>query len=160
MASYANSIVASICCSYFEDDGTQWQIQVRPTCIDISCPKRYVGITMLVDKEKDEKEITYDDATEYKCGADVTEGTFESDDATLTIGVRRYVDFEEDENGTYEMDEDGEPVEDAYVELIGRRFRSKHFMLVNVARILMAIAKNAPVEELKGLGARRISFLS
>ncbi len=42
------------------------------------------------------------------------------------------------------MDEDGEPVEDAYVELISRRFRSKHFMIPSVARLLTAMAKKRP----------------
>jgi hypothetical protein len=159
MSSFKNSL----CCNYFDDGGAQWQIQVRSLFINISCPKRHVGITLLVDKEKGEKEITYNETEpEYKCGADVIEGYFESDDTTLTIGVRRYVDFEkdDDENGAYEVDEDGEPVEDAYAELMGRRFRSQHFMPVQVARILMAIAKDASIEELKELRAQHIRLLS
>jgi hypothetical protein len=160
MASYANSIVASLCCSYFEDDGTQWQLQVRPTFLDISCPKRHVAITMAVSPDKGETAITYEEETEYKCGADVTESYFVSDHCKLILGLRRYVVFDTDENGAYEMDEDGDPVEDAYVEVVGAGILTKHFMIQKVARILMAIAKNAPVEELKELGARRISFLS
>jgi hypothetical protein len=160
MASYANSIVASLCCSYFEDDGTQWQLQMRPTFIDISCPKRHIGISMASNPEKGEKPITYEDATEYKCGADVTESYYESDHCKLTIGLRRYLEFESDENGAYEEDEEGDPVEDAYAEVQGMGLIAKHFMIPNVARLLMAMAKNASVEELKGLGARRISFLS
>jgi hypothetical protein len=160
MASYANSIVASLCCSYFEDDGTQWQLQMRPTFLDISCPKRFIGITMTALLNKGEKDITYDEETEYKCGADVTESYFESDHCKLTIGLRRYVDFEDDENGVYEMNEEGDAVEDAYADMNGAGVLTKHFMIPKVARLLAAMAKNAPVEELKGLGARRINLLS
>lgn len=157
MTSYANSIATSLCCNYFEDDGTQWQLQMRPTFLDISCPRRHLTISMTADLDKDEKELTYDEAgPEYKCGSDVTEGYFESDHAKLTIGLRQDVDFETNENGTYEMDEDGEPVETAYAELEGQGLLSKHFMIPPVARILMAMAKGASVEELKEMGARRI----
>ena len=148
-----------LCCSYVEDDGTQWQLQVRPTFLDISCPKRHIGISIAASADKGEKPITYEDATDYKCGADVTEGYFESDHCKLTIGLRRYVDFEDDENGVYEVDEDGVPLEDAYAEVAGVGFLTKHFMIPKVARILIAIATNASAEELKQLGARRISKL-
>jgi hypothetical protein len=160
MASYANSIIASLCCSYFEDDGTQWQLQVRPTFIDISCPKRHVGISMTVNPENGEKPITYDEESAYRCDAVVTESYFESDHCKLTIGLRRYVDFEDDENGVYEMDEEGGAIEDAYMEISGLGVITKHCMIPKVARILMAMAKGGDVEELKGLGARRINLLS
>lgn len=108
---------------------------------------------MVVDKSKEEKEITYDETDpEYKCGAFVTEAYIESDTCKLTIGLRQHLDDDDE-------DEDG-PVESAYAELEGHGCMTKHFMPVKVARILMAIAKNTSVEELKGLDAQRISLLA
>jgi hypothetical protein len=155
MASYANSITASLCCNYFEEDGMKWQLQMRPTFLDISCPMRHLRISMAVNKSKEEKEITYDETDpEYKCGAVVTEAYIESDTCKLTIGVRQHLDDDDEDEDEYG------PVESAYAELEGHGCMMKHFMPVKVARILMAIAKNTSVEELKGLEAQHISFLS
>ena len=150
-----------ISCNYFEDDSTQWQIRVSPVFVNIYCPKKHVDISIDVSTAKNETTIVYSEETEYKCGADVTEGLFRSEHCTLVIGSRRYVEFltddeDEDENGTYEMDKDGVPVQDGYADLHGRDysgFRTGNFLPFQVATIVRGIAQGRSIKELEELGA-------
>jgi hypothetical protein len=138
---------SSMCCNYFEGK-VQWQIQVRPTFVDISCPSRRLRMSVNVDLKEGGKMITYDEVSDYKCGADVTEGTFESDTCTLVVGSRMYVN--EEDASEYSGETDG------YAELNSKGARMSIEIPFQVAKIMYAIAQDKSIEEIKKAGARDI----
>jgi hypothetical protein len=138
---------ASIGCNYFQGK-VQWQIQVRPTFVDISCPAKRLRISLDVDLKEQKNMITYDEDTEYKCGADVTEGKFVSDTCTLVVGSRMYVD--EEDSSEYSGETDG------YAELMSNGCHMSMEIPFEVAKIMYAIAKGDSTEKLEEMGAKNI----
>jgi hypothetical protein len=105
-------------------------------------------ISIDVSTDKKENMITFEECSDYKCGADVTEGTFETDTCTLVIGARLHIDEENPEEYSGEKT--------AYAELSGHGFMTRHFLPYPVAAIVLGIARGLSERELRTLGATRI----